>query len=126
MFLTYILLFLTGGIAILFFMDSKKLKNLRHFSLLIASIILIFSCLILNSFDSNTYFFQNYNTYKVGSEILNMSYSFGFDNLSIYFFILSSLLIFICILFIWNDKYFKEYTIALFLIELFLLIIFQY
>jgi len=43
----------------------------------------------------------------------------------LYFFFLSSLLIFLCILFIWNDLLFKEYAISFLVIELFLLIIFS-
>lgn len=125
MLLSYIFSILLGGITTLFFIDSKNLKQLRIISLTISGIILILSCLLLNGFDSNSYFFQYYVTYTFGSDLMNLSYSFGLDNLSIYFFILSSLLIFICILFIWNDKYFKEYTIALLLIEFFLLIIFS-
>jgi proton-translocating NADH-quinone oxidoreductase chain M len=54
-----------------------------------------------------------------------LNYSFGFDGLSLFFFLLSSLLIFSCILFIWDDEKFKEYSLNLFLIELFLLIIFS-
>lgn len=52
-------------------------------------------------------------------------YAFGLDGLSIFFFLLSAFLIFLCILFIWDDPFFKEYTINLFLIELFLLLIFS-
>lgn len=125
MILSFIFSLLVGGIATLFFIDSQKLKQLRAISLVISSIILILSCVLLNNFDSNLSSFQYLTTYTLGSDLINMSYSFGLDNLSIYFFLLSSLLIFICILFIWNEKYFKEYSIALLLIELFLLIIFS-
>jgi len=45
--------------------------------------------------------------------------------MSVLFFLLSSLLVFSCTLFIWNEKNFKEYAINLFLIQLFLLIIFS-
>lgn len=56
--------------------------------------------------------------------MLNLTCSFGIDGIAVYFFFLSSLLIFICVLFIWNDPLFKEYVINLFLIQLFLLIVF--
>lgn len=64
-------------------------------------------------------------SYKLGSDVLNVTFSFGLDNISIFFFVLSSLLVFLCILFIWNDKNFKEYAITLLVIEFFLLIIFS-
>ena len=125
MLLSTIFSILLIGIVILFFIDSSKINTLRSLSLSISGIILILSCLLLNGFDSNLYFFQYYVTYSFGSDILNMNYSFGLDNISIFFFVLSSLLVFICILFIWNDKFFKEYVITLLVIELFLLIIFS-
>jgi len=76
-------------------------------------------------FDSNFYYFQNLVTYDIGFSLFNLSYSFGIDGVSIFFFFLSSLLIFICILFIWNEHNFKKYVLTLLLIELFLLIIFS-
>jgi NADH:ubiquinone oxidoreductase subunit 4 (subunit M) len=100
MLLSYIFSILLGGIVTIFFIDSKNLKQLRFVSLLTASLILILSCLLLNGFDSNLYFFQYYVTYTFGSDMMNLNYSFGLDNLSIYFFVLSSLLVFLCILFI--------------------------
>ncbi|MFN9953253.1 MAG: proton-conducting transporter membrane subunit, partial [bacterium] len=60
-----------------------------------------------------------------GFSLFNLSYSFGIDGISVFFFFLSSLLIFICILFIWNENNFKKYALKLLLIELFLLIIFS-
>jgi len=116
---------LTVSTSILFFVDSKNLKQLRFLSLTTASIVLILSCLLLNNFDSNIYFFQYFTQIIFGNDLLNLNYSFALDNLAIYFFVLSSLLIFLCILFIWNDKNFKEYAITLLIIELFLLIIFS-
>lgn len=62
--------------------------------------------------------------YSPGFGLLNLTCSFGIDGIAVYFFFLSSLLIFICILFIWNDSFFREYAINLFLIQLFLLIVF--
>lgn len=125
MLLSSIFSILLIGIVTLFFVDSAKINILRSLSLSVSGIVLVLSCLLLNGFDSNLYFFQYYVTYSFGSDILNMVYSFGLDNISIFFFVLSSLLVFICILFIWNDKFFKEYVITLLVIELFLLIIFS-
>ena len=120
-----IFLVLLCGIITLFFVDSKKIETLRSISLITSGFVLILSCVLLSGFDSNTNSFQYYCTYTLGSDLLNMVYSFGLDNISVFFFVLSSLLIFVCILFIWNDKFFKEYAMALLVIELFLLIIFS-
>jgi len=94
-------------------------------SLFISSIILLLSSLLIVQFDNNLYHFQNVITYELGSNFLSFVYSFGLDGISLFFFFLSSLLIFLCILFIWNDSLFKEYAISLLVIELFLLIIFS-
>lgn len=125
MLLSLIFLTLFSGIITIFFTDSKNLTVLRGISLLVSGIVLVLSCLILVQFDVNCYFFQYVITYSIGSNFLNLTYSFGLDSISIFFFVLSSLLIFICILFIWNDRLFKEYALNLLIIELFLLIIFS-
>jgi proton-translocating NADH-quinone oxidoreductase chain M len=98
---------------------------LRLVSISTSSIALILSTVVLARFDSNSYYFQEVVAYKLDSKLLNLSYSFGLDGISIHFFFLSSLLVFLCILFIWNEKNFKEYAISLLAIQLFLLIIFS-
>lgn len=123
--LSLIFFTLLTSITSLFLTDSKYLYKQKLISLSCSGIVLILSCLLLIEFDPNNYFFQNIITYKIGSQYLNILYTFGLDSISIFFFVLSSLLIFVCILFIWNDKMFKEYSINLLMIELFLLIIFS-
>lgn len=113
------------SIFVLCYTNSQKLHIIKFGSLFLAGLILIFSCLLLNNFNPNLFGFQYYTSYNLGSDLLNITYSFGLDNISIFFFLLSSLLVFLCILFIWNDKHFKEYAISLLLIEFFLLIIFS-
>lgn len=125
MLLSLIFLTLFSGIITILFTDSKNLFMLRATSLLVSGIVLVFSCLMLVQFDVNCYFFQYIVTYSIGSSFLNLTYSFGLDSISIFFFVLSSLLIFICILFIWEERFFKEYILNLLIIELFLLIIFS-
>ena len=100
MLLSMIFSILLCGIATMFFVDSKNIKRLRFVSLGTSSLVLILSSILLSGFDSNLSFFQYYVTYTLGSDLLNMVYSFGLDNTSIFFFVLSSLLIFVCILFI--------------------------
>jgi NADH:ubiquinone oxidoreductase subunit 4 (subunit M) len=94
------ILFLVASIFTLIFFNTKNVQQMRSFSLFSASITLILACLILDSFDPNIYNYQHKFTYTIGSEILNLSYTFGLDSLSIYFLVLSSFLVFLCILFI--------------------------
>ena len=104
------------------------LKNhflVRSLALGASGLSLILSSIFLIQFDSNIYYFQNIVTYDLGSSLFNLSYSFGIDGISIFFFFLSSLLIFLCMLFIWNENNYKNYALTLLIIELFLLIIFS-
>jgi len=125
MLLTSIFFIICVSLIILFFVDAKNYFFLRFFSLSASGLSLILSSYLLTQFDSNVYYFQNIVTYDLGSTFFNLSYSFGVDGISIFFFFLSSLLIFICILFIWNEINYKNYALTLLLIELFLLIIFS-
>lgn len=121
--LNTLILTLIFGISSLFVV--KNIKVLKFLSLSISSTALILSTVLLTNFDKNSYSFQEVVNYKLDSDFLNFSYSFGLDGISITFLFLSCLLIFSCILFIWNDPRFKEYALNLFLIELFLIIIFS-
>jgi proton-translocating NADH-quinone oxidoreductase chain M len=54
-----------------------------------------------------------------------LTYFLGIDGLSLFFFFLSSLLVFCCIIFVWTDSNFNIYTLNLLIIELFLFLIFS-
>jgi len=125
MLLTFIFLILIISLVLIIFINSANISLLRFFSLTSSGLVLILSSFIVAQFDSSFYNFQNIATFQIGSSILNITYSFGLDGISLFFFFLSSLLIFLCILFIWDDPLFKEYALNLLLIELFLLIIFS-
>lgn len=120
--LTFSVLILS--IFLLVVTKSSNTTQLRFISLFSSGLTLIISTLMIIKFDFNYYYFQEVVNYNLGS-FLNINYSFGLDGISLFFFYLSSLLIFSCIIFIWNEKMYKEYSINLLLIELFLLIIFS-
>ena len=111
--------------TILFLYLNNNETYFRSISLCSSGIVFIISCFLLVSFDSNNYYFQNYLVLNLGSFLLNLTFSFGFDGISILFFWLTSLLIFLCVLFVWNDFYLKEYLINLLIIELLLLLVFS-
>ena len=109
----------------LFLIPSINTHLIRLFSLSSSALVLLLSCGLLVQFDCNSYYFQSVVTYSLGSELMNLSFSFGLDGISIFFFVLTSLLIFLCILFIWNERLLKEYAMNLLLIELLLLLVFS-
>lgn len=125
MLLTLIFSTLLGGLFFISLVDKSNKALLKSLSIATASIALLLSAFILAKFDSNVYYFQELVNYTFDSRVLNLSYSFGLDGISVHFFFLSALLIFLCILFIWNESNFKEYAINLLVIELFLLVIFS-
>jgi proton-translocating NADH-quinone oxidoreductase chain M len=106
-------------------MPGTQKDFLRLIGLLGSGITLVLSCILLVSFSCDVYYFQYLITYKIENSLLNLSFSFGLDGISIFFFVLSSFLIFLCVLFIWEANLLKEYLILLILIDLFLLIVFS-
>jgi proton-translocating NADH-quinone oxidoreductase chain M len=87
--------------------------------------VFLLSTILLNSFLLNSYYFQNIITFKLGLEFLNVYFLIGLDGISMYFFLLSSLLIFLCVLFVWDELLIKEYMIILLLLDLLLLFVFS-
>ena len=125
MLLTFIFLTLFLTLLALFFVSSSNVQFIRLLSLSSSGIVLILSCILMVQFDCNSYYFQNVVTYSLGSGLMNLNFSFGLDGISIFFFVLTSFLIFLCILFIWNERFLKEYALNLLLIELLLLLVFS-
>ena len=109
MLLSLVFIILILGITALFFVNSKN--NAKILALFIAGSVLVVSTQILALFDPNISYFQSIVTYSIGSNFLNLNYSFGFDGISIFFFYLSALLIFSCILFVWNGFEVKSVAI---------------
>lgn len=121
--LTIIFFLLILGIFLLFFISDKN--TARFIALSCSGAVFFLACVILFNFNSNNFYFQNIVTYSVGLEFLNIYLSVGLDGISIFFFVLSSFLIFLCILFIWDETLFQFYAINLLIIDLFLLLVFS-
>ena len=119
--LIFCILLLT--IIFLFFNNDKN--RIKFASLFSSGAVFILSCFLLIKFDSNLHAFQNYLVLDFDSSMLSLYFCFGFDGISILFFWLSSLLIFLCILFIWDDFYLREYLLNLLITELLLLLVFS-
>ena len=122
--LNFFLILLT--IIILLNTSSNNIKQIKIVSILFSSIILINSCVLFFTFDLSNPYFQFYTKICLfDNEILNWQFHFALDGISILFYILTSFLIFLCIIFIQDEKYLKVYMIFLFLIHITLLFIFS-
>lgn len=125
MLLTYIFSILLFSIFILFLVPKINIFLLRVVALVSSSVVFFLCCILLINFNCNFYYFQHVTTFSLNFELLNLYLSFGIDGLSLWFFILSSFLIFLCILFVWNEFLFKEYAIVLTVLNLLLLLVFS-
>lgn len=123
--ITSIILILIIIIISIFLLPVQKLEIIKFVSFLGSSIVLILSTSLLLDFNSNNSYFQHVVTYHFGVDYLNIFLVLGLDGISIFFFLLSSLLIFLCFLFIWNEPLFKTYALNLLLINLLLLFVFS-
>lgn len=110
---------------ILFLIPDTNKDFLKKSSLIFSFIILLNALLLWIQFNPFLCKFQMYNSFIWS---FNKTYflNIGIDHISLFFIILSSFLITICIIYNWNNIliYLKEYLIILFLLEFFLFIIF--
>ena len=126
MLLNIIFFILFFGILSFLFIPQNKLVFLKLFSLFISGIVLILSTTMYILFDSNNFNFQFLTELKLlKSNVLNIDFVFAIDGISIYFFLLTALLTFLCILFIWDELNFRYYAFFLLFLELLLLLTFS-
>ena len=118
----YILFF---SLCFVFFLPRNYTEIIRRSGLLASSICLILSIILLYFFYLDVSHFQCSIIYKVGFDFLNLYILVGIDGISLFFFILSNFLIFLCFLFIWDEKMIKEYVIILLFLDLLLLFVFS-
>ncbi len=126
MILNLIFIILITSLLSFFFINGNNRNLLQTISLISSGLVLFLSCLILIYFDTTIISFQFVSNLNfLNFNILNLNLLFGLDGISILFFFLTSFLCFLCILFVQKENLLKEYLIALFLIELILLIVFS-
>ena len=122
MLLIFIFVILIVGTLSLTFIPESGEIFLKKLSLFISGSILILSTLLLLLFKSNLFNFQfTANFFSFRFSVFNIDFIYGLDGISIYFIILTALLTFLCILFIWEESNFKSYAILLFLLEFILM-----
>lgn len=118
-------LFLFLIILLLLFIKDVNLFFFKKFTLISSAIIFLYSFKIFLLFDLTSYYFQNLFRLPIFFDFLNIQFIFGLDNISLLFFLLSNLLIFLCIIFIYNDRFFKFYAFNLLFLNFILLLIFS-
>jgi proton-translocating NADH-quinone oxidoreductase chain M len=126
MLLNLLFTLLSFGLFIILLSPQTKINFIKNFSLIISGLCLLISVLILVSYDSNNINFQfiiQSNIFRLN--FLNIDFIFGLDSLSIYFCVLTSFLIFLCIIFIWDEPKFKSYVLLLLFLYLLLLLTFS-
>ena len=113
------------GIFILLFIPFQKKLLLKQIALFFSSIAFNFSLLLWLTFDKSLGSFQN--TSKIfWLPFLNINIHLGIDGISLFFLILTTLLIYICLLASWISIYHdvKYYLIFFLLMEFFLIGVF--
>ena len=129
------------GVLLLLFVPSWKVDGIRKIALNISLITFLLSLLLWIEFDNSTAHFQfmdtlvNNQSYLPTSSTLDKSeFSFsnfhfvlGIDGISLFFVILTTFLIPVCILVSWSSisLYVKEYCIAFLILESFLIAVFS-
>nr|YP_010619975.1 NADH dehydrogenase subunit 4 [Xiphosiphonia pinnulata]WAX03988.1 NADH dehydrogenase subunit 4 [Xiphosiphonia pinnulata] len=114
------------GIFILIFFISDSEKNfIKIFSFIVTALTFLSSLLLWINFTDLTFQFQFLQTYRLSS-FFNINYAIGLDGISLFFLLLSTFLINLCILISWeNPKFFiKEYFLCFLFLEFCLIQIF--
>lgn len=123
--LTFLFTFLGFVILSLFFIHEENKIFLRTYSIFCASVAFLVSLFTLIRFNSNYSSFQFVTHYNLNFEFINVHFAFGLDGISLFLFLLTTLLILVCIIFVLYDDLLKYYLINLFFIELLLLLVFS-
>ena len=107
--------------ALLIFLISRKdgaCRSAKSIGLVISLLNLVFSLVLLNNFDYTFTSFQMTEKYH-WIDLINSSIHFGVDGISVYFVVLTAILIPICIVSSWHSIKFrtKEFIIAFLFLE---------
>jgi len=123
--LFYLLLLPLIGVILLLVTPSWNKNLLKTISLFITSLTFILSLGLWILFDKSTGNFQFVDKIFWAPN-LNLNFTIGVDGISLFFIILTTLLIFLCLLTSWNSIHFnlKEYLISFLIMEFFLIGVF--
>jgi NADH-quinone oxidoreductase subunit M len=116
-------LFTTVLFGILFISFSTRRFSIRLVGLTSSGVTLILSSALLVYFDTDLPGSQH--VFRVTVNFLKINYMFGLDGISAIFVFLTTVLIFFCLLFGYDEPYLKEYFLSLLIIEFFLVFVFS-
>ena len=124
-FLLINLFFPVIGIILIFYLNNKQKRVIKLVALNFSSFSFIGFLILWSVFDKSTIMFQF--TYKISLILLfNLNYFIGIDGISLFFILLTTMLIPVCLLISWtNIKYlYKEYLILFLLLDFLLINVF--
>jgi len=110
----------------LFLVPEQKNILVKQIALSTSSLSFVWSLLLWIFFDSSSTKFQ-FIEYFCWFPSFNIHFFLGIDGVSLFFVILSTFLVFICVLSSWDNtkKYLKQYYISFLLINSFLVVVFS-
>lgn len=113
------------GILLLLILPYNNYKHLKVTSLVTSSFTFLTSLILWVLFDKSTGEMQ-FVTRILWVPSLNINLTLGIDGISLFFVLLTTLLIFLCLLSSWNsiENYLKEYLISFLIMEFFLIGVF--
>ena len=116
---------LVGIVLLLFFVQDSTKTKLKTVAFLTTTITFLASLLIWINFSNGSSFFQFSSTFLLLPK-WNLIYSLGVDGISLFFLVLSTFLINVCILISWESITFfvKEYLICFLFLEFCLIQVF--
>lgn len=125
MYLPIILLLLLSSIFVLLVFPNKYINSVKRITLFISSIICLLSAQIYSNFNGNTLDYVEVYTNRLDLNILNLPLTFGLDGVSVVFFFFTAVLVFLCLIYIWDETRFRDYALCLLVLELILLVTFS-
>lgn len=129
--LSFLIIFPLIGSVFLFFFPSWNYTMIRSITLSISSINFLISLLLWIQFDNSTakfQFLETFHFFSSGDATSIPPYgSLGIDGISLFFILLTTFLIPVCILVGWNNiqLYVREYCIAFLVLESLLILVFS-
>ena len=128
--LSFVLFFPFLGALFLLFIPGWKSQLIKNIALNISLFNFLISLILWVEFDNSTskfQFFENFTSFQTDLSFSTFNLIFGLDGISLFFVILTTFLIPVCILVSWNSitAYVKEYCIAFLMLESLMIAVFS-
>jgi proton-translocating NADH-quinone oxidoreductase chain M len=128
--LSFVLFFPFLGALFLIFIPEWKSQLIKNIALNVSLFNFLISLILWVEFDNSTpkfQFFENFTSFQTDLSFSTFNLVFGLDGISLFFVILTTFLIPVCILVSWNSitAYVKEYCIAFLILESLMIAVFS-